>query len=78
MEAVLRQIWCKVLEVGSVSSSSNFFLEGGDSAKLVGLALEIKKTLAIEVPLIALFEAQSFGGLTAEVSKRIAQAEAEA
>lgn len=76
MEAVLKQIWCKVLEVGSVSNSSNFFIEGGDSAKLVRLAMEIKSALSIDVPLIALFEAQSFGGLTAEVSRRIAQVEA--
>jgi acyl carrier protein len=74
MEVVLKQIWCKVLDVGSVSSSSNFFLEGGDSMKLVALAIEIKKALAIEVPLLALFEAQSFGGLAAEVRKRAAEA----
>jgi acyl carrier protein len=73
MEAALRDIWCKLLGVGSVSSSSNFFIEGGDSAKLVMLAMEIRKQFAIDMPLMSIFEAQSFGNLTAEVSKRIAQ-----
>src|SRR5689334_21174014 len=74
MEAALREIWCQLLDVRSVSSGSNFFIDGGDSAKLVRLAMEINKRILIEMPLMALFEAQSFGNLTTEVSKRIAQA----
>ncbi|QDE89540.1 hypothetical protein BHS06_11530 [Myxococcus xanthus] len=73
MEAALREIWCKLLGVDSVSSSSNFFIDGGDSSKLVALAMEIRKEFSIEMPLMSIFEAQSFGNLSAEVSKRIAQ-----
>ena len=74
MEAALREMWCKLLEVPSVSSSSNFFIEGGDSAKLVSLAIEINKRFSIDIPLMAIFEAQCFGNLTMEVGKRIAAA----
>ncbi|NVI97304.1 acyl carrier protein [Myxococcus sp. AM009] len=73
MEAALREIWCKLLGVDSVSSSSNFFIEGGDSAKLVALAMEIRKEFSIEMPLMSIFEAQSFGNLSAEVSRRMSQ-----
>ncbi|MCE9575986.1 MAG: hypothetical protein K8W52_22735 [Deltaproteobacteria bacterium] len=70
----MKDMWCKLLDVSSVSSASNFFIDGGDSAKLVSLAMEINERFSIEIPLMAIFEAQSFGNLTAEVSRRLAQA----
>jgi acyl carrier protein len=76
MEAVLRDIWCNLLGVSSVSSSSNFFVEGGDSEKLIQLAMEIKKELQVELPLLAIFEAQEFGNLKVEVGKRLEQVQA--
>lgn len=76
MESVLKDIWCRLLEVASVSNASNFFLDGGDSTKLVSLTLEVNQRFSIDLPLIAVFEAQSFGNLLAEVSNRIARTHA--
>ena len=76
MESVLKDIWCRLLEVPSVSNTSNFFLEGGDSTKLVSLTLEINQRFSIDVPLMTVFEAQNFGNLLAEVSSRIARTHA--
>jgi acyl carrier protein len=71
LDAALGEIWCRLLGTGAVTGASNFFLDGGDSSKLVELALELKKRFAVDIPIMTIFEAQTFGNLAAEVGKRV-------
>lgn len=73
-ETCLAEIWCRLLQTDSVTGSSNFFLDGGDSQSLVRLALEIREKLGVNLSLYTIFDAQTFSGLRAEVESRLAAA----
>jgi len=69
----LEEIWCRIVQTDSVDPSSNFFLEGGDSRALIAMAMEIRSRFGIELPLTAIFDAQTFGNLRTEVETRLAR-----
>lgn len=70
-ETCLAEIWCRLLNVDSVTSSSNFFLDGGDSKILVCLAMEVQEKLGIQMSIATLFDAQTFGNIRVEVESRL-------
>ncbi len=58
-EAIMRDIWKKVLQAEKVDLDDNFFKLGGHSLALVSVQTEIRKRLSVVVPISALFEAMT-------------------
>ncbi|VBB05120.1 phosphopantetheine attachment site [Lucifera butyrica] len=67
-EARMAQVWQDVLAVEKVGMEDNFFELGGHSLKAIMLAAKIHKEFSAEVPLTAIFKAQTVG----ELSKTVA------
>ncbi|HEY1351022.1 MAG TPA: amino acid adenylation domain-containing protein [Ktedonobacteraceae bacterium] len=63
LEEVLAGVWCEVLGVRQVSRQANFFELGGHSLLATQLIARIRSRLRIDIPLRALFEAQTLAGL---------------
>jgi acyl carrier protein len=49
-EREIAEIWKQVLGLEKVSINDNFFDAGGNSLKIIKLAIELKKHLEIEIP----------------------------
>jgi amino acid adenylation domain-containing protein len=75
-EQRLAAIWKKLLAVDEISVEDDFFDLGGHSLMAVRLSSEIERRLGVRLPLSALFETATIGGL-AELIERERQAETE-
>src|SRR5690606_16995505 len=58
-EAALADIWKELLQVEQVAADDNFFDAGGHSFTLTRLVAAIQQRLGVEVPLAAVFRAQT-------------------
>jgi amino acid adenylation domain-containing protein len=63
LEQVLAELWSEVLEVPAVGVRDNFFEIGGHSLLAMRLVSLVRDLLGVELPLRALFEAQSVEAL---------------
>jgi acyl carrier protein len=63
LEARLVEIWCDVLKRNRVGIHEGFLSLGGDSIQASRLLSKIGDALGIEVPFVALFEAQTIARL---------------
>jgi amino acid adenylation domain-containing protein len=75
-ERLLAGIWQEVLGVARVGRHDNFFELGGHSLLAARVAARIRRVFAVELPLEALFRAQTVAGLS-EVVEALGQASGE-
>ncbi|MGH8679911.1 MAG: AMP-binding protein [Burkholderiales bacterium] len=69
-EAVVRDLWRKVLEDDRVGVDDDFFLRGGDSLKAVELLVSLERAFAIELPVEALYgEAATVAKMAARIDR---------
>ncbi|HYH80745.1 MAG TPA: amino acid adenylation domain-containing protein [Longimicrobium sp.] len=68
-EAALAEIWAEVLGLGRVGVEENFFALGGHSLIATRVTARAREAFRIELPLRALFEAQTVAGLAARVDE---------
>ncbi len=67
VEELLASIWCEVLKLDRVGVNDNFFELGGHSLLAMRLVARARDAFQTELPLRALFEAPSLGGLAARI-----------
>lgn len=56
LEVVIAELWRDILDVGSVGLDDGFFELGGHSLAIVRVQAALKDRLAVEIPLVALFQ----------------------
>ncbi|PSB57975.1 non-ribosomal peptide synthetase, partial [Chamaesiphon polymorphus] len=66
-EAVLAEIWQKILKVEKISVRDNFFDLGGHSLLATQLSSQISEALNVKLPLKSLFEASTLASLAEEI-----------
>jgi amino acid adenylation domain-containing protein len=69
VEEALAAIWRDLLEVDRVGRGDNFFALGGHSLLATRVMSEVRDTLGVELPLLAIFEAPSLGELAARTEQ---------
>ncbi|MDX2087960.1 MAG: amino acid adenylation domain-containing protein [Kofleriaceae bacterium] len=62
-EQLLAGVWCELLRVERVGVHDNFFELGGHSLLVMRLVAQVRKTLAVELTVRAVFEAPTLGAL---------------
>ncbi len=67
VEELLASIWCEVLKLDRVGINDNFFELGGHSLLAMRLVARARDAFQTELPLRALFEAPSLGGLATRI-----------
>ena len=77
-EAVLIDIWQKILGVGDVGLNDNFFDLGGTSLQLMAAQAQIGIQLGVEVPVVELFAYPRIGALAQHLNRRGEMAKAPA
>ncbi|MFI0487359.1 non-ribosomal peptide synthase/polyketide synthase [Actinomadura sp. 9N215] len=70
-ELALAAIWREVLGVDRVGVDDDFFELGGHSLLATQVAVRLRTRLGVDLPLAALFEAPSLGGLAARVEQAL-------
>jgi amino acid adenylation domain-containing protein len=70
LEAVVAGIWAEVLGLPRVGTEDNFFALGGHSLLVSQLVTQMRDLLQIDLPLRALFELPTVGGLCAALLQR--------
>ncbi|ARP81323.1 hypothetical protein CAL12_11045 [Bordetella genomosp. 8] len=68
-ERHLAQIWSQVLGVGQIGRDDNFFELGGHSLMVMQVVARIQRELRVDVPLTALFEAQTLAAFAERVAR---------
>ncbi len=69
VEEVLAGIWCEVLGVEGIGPHHDFFTLGGHSLLATRVLSRVRQAFQVEVPLRALFESSTLGGLAAAVER---------
>ncbi len=77
VEELLASIWCEVLKLDRVGVNDNFFELGGHSLLATRVMARIREDFGTELPLRALFEAPSLGGLSERLLLHLAELIAE-
>ncbi|HEU5226877.1 MAG TPA: amino acid adenylation domain-containing protein, partial [Ktedonobacteraceae bacterium] len=67
VEAVLIAIWSDLLHIGRVGVQDNFFELGGHSLLATRQVARLREAFQVEIPLRAVFEAPTLGGLAARI-----------
>jgi len=70
LEESLAAIWCEVLDLEQAGIYDDFFALGGHSLLATRLISRILDTLAIELPLMSLFNQRTIAGLAEELANR--------
>ena len=74
LEERLAQIWREVLKVERVGIHDNFFDLGGHSLLVMRVIARVRQSLATELPVRAIFETPTIGGLAAVIAADRAKA----
>ncbi len=69
VEAQLAAIWCELLKVETIGVDHNFFELGGHSLLVLQMTARIRRSLQVELPARAVFEAPRIADLAQEVEK---------
>lgn len=69
-EQTIAAVWCDVLGLERVGVFDNFFLLGGHSLLATRVVARLRDAFGIELPVAALFEAPTIGGLAREIERR--------
>jgi amino acid adenylation domain-containing protein len=70
-EEIVARIWSEVLGVDRVGANDNFFELGGHSLLATQVMSKLRTAFAVELPLRALFEAPTVGGLSDRVETMV-------
>ncbi|WP_416778066.1 amino acid adenylation domain-containing protein [Xenorhabdus budapestensis] len=70
LETRLCMIWQSVLGLERVGIEDNFFRIGGNSLLAIKLAAAIRHALAVDVPLVQIFELKTIAGLAAHMGQQ--------
>ncbi len=76
LEEKLAAIWAEALAVERVGVNDNFLDSGGHSLTAVQITFAIRREFSVDLPLQALFDFPTIGGLAAELETRLFQPEA--
>lgn len=68
IESAIATMWCDVLKLDRVSINDNFFDLGGHSLLATRIIAQIQSELSVTMPLRALFEYPTIGGLASHVT----------
>lgn len=69
IEEMLGVLWSKILDIGAPHRLDNFFELGGDSLLATQLTSQVRNLLKVELPLSAIFEFPTIGGLAARIAE---------
>jgi acyl carrier protein len=71
LEEVVADAWRRVLGVERVRFRDNFFALGGNSLTTIQVAMRIRESLGLELPLRVVFEAPTVAELAAHLEHRL-------
>ncbi|MCG3470407.1 amino acid adenylation domain-containing protein [Xenorhabdus bovienii] len=71
LETQLCAIWQDVLGLERVGIKDNFFRIGGNSLIAIKLTAAIRRVLAVEIPLVQVFELKTIAGLAAQMGQQV-------
>ncbi|MCC7329440.1 MAG: non-ribosomal peptide synthetase, partial [Gammaproteobacteria bacterium] len=73
IERRLQRLWCGVLDRGEIGIHDDFFALGGHSLLATRLIARVRDAFALELPLIALFEAPTIAGMAQALERTAAR-----
>jgi acyl carrier protein len=71
LEALIADVWRRVLGIEHVGPRDHFFRLGGNSLTTIQLALGIRESLGVDLPLRAVFESPTLAELAVDVERRL-------
>jgi acyl carrier protein len=69
LEKIIAGIWREVLKVDQVGIHDNFFELGGNSINIIQLNSKLKKSLGVEIPVVAMFTYPTIGVFAKHINK---------
>ena len=66
-------IVCELLNISDANPEDDFLDLGGASLSAVHLAIEVEERFGVQLPLIAIFDNPTVGGIADEVDRRLAE-----
>jgi amino acid adenylation domain-containing protein len=75
IETRLAELWCGVLQRESIGIHDDFFALGGHSLLATRLIARVRDAFCLEVPLLALFENPTIGGMAEALERTAARVE---